>query len=130
VLPLVHDNTEVTMQHIFNKPSPHITLQDMYQLAKKTQTELEQEEVAGVVITHGTDTLEETAFFLHLTIQSKKPVVITGAMRSHNEVGADGPRNLIQAIRVASHPSAQNRGTLVVFNDEIHSASAVTKIHT
>lgn len=130
ILSLVQSPVQVEMQHFLEKASPQITLNDMYQLAQKTQHELEKECVTGVVITHGTDTLEETAFFLHLTIPSKKPVVITGAMRSHNELGADGPRNLIQAIRVASHPSAQHRGTLVVFNDEIHSAHAVTKVHT
>ena len=130
ILTSVQSSIEVEMLHYLDKPSPHITLQDMYHLSLKTQNILEQETVAGVVITHGTDTLEETAFFLHLTVQSKKPVIFTGAMRSHNELSADGPRNLIQAIRVAIHPSAQNRGTLVVFNDEIHSANAVTKIHT
>lgn len=130
ILPFVQTPIQVDMDHFLDKPSPHITLQDMYQLALRVQRELEQETVAGVVITHGTDTLEETAYFLHLTIASYKPVVMTGAMRSHNELGADGPRNLVQAIRVACNPAARNRGTLIVFNDEIHSAEAVTKVHT
>lgn len=130
ILPQVQSLADIQMKHILKKPSPHITLFDMYQLAQQVNFELRQPDVSGVVITHGTDTLEETAFFLHLTVDSSKPVVITGAMRSHNEFGADGLRNLVQSIRVASHPHAQGRGTLVVFHDEIHSAAHVTKIHT
>ena len=130
ILSLVQTPVQVTMHHFLEKPSPHITLPDMYRLALRVQSELKQDSVTGVVITHGTDTLEETAYFLHLTIDSHKPVVLTGAMRSHNELGADGPRNLVQSIRVASDPNAQHRGTLIVFNDEIHSAEAVTKVHT
>lgn len=82
------------------------------------------------MITHGTDTLEETAFFLDLTVQVDVPVVLTGAMRSSNENGADGLRNFISAIRTAEEEQAKNKGVLVVFNDDIHTAIEVTKTHT
>lgn len=130
VIPTVASFAQVEMQHLLDKPSPHLTLQDLYQLAQQVTVQLERDDVAGIVITHGTDTLEETAYYLHLTIPSNKPVVITGAMRSHNEIGADGPRNILQAVRVASHSEAKNRGTLIVFHDEIHHAQTVTKVHT
>jgi L-asparaginase len=122
--------TTVEMHHLMEKASPQLTLDDLYTFATEITAALARDEVAGVVLTHGTDTLEETAYFLHLTIDSNKPVVVTGAMRSHNEAGADGPRNLQQAIRVAAEPAAQGRGTLVVFHDEIHCAATVSKIHT
>jgi L-asparaginase len=129
-LPLLSRYADVDMEHLFNMPSPHITPHEMYVIAKRIKEHLEQESVDGVVITHGTDTLEETAYFLDLVIQSQKPVVMTGAMRSLNELGADGPYNLVNAVRVAAHKQAQGFGTLVVFNDEIHTAKTVTKTHT
>ncbi|MFZ8123516.1 asparaginase, partial [Staphylococcus aureus] len=84
----------------------------------------------GFVITHGTDTLEETAFLLDLILGIEQPVVITGAMRSSNEIGSDGLYNYISAIRVASDEKARHKGVMVVFNDEIHTARNVTKTHT
>jgi L-asparaginase len=121
---------EIEMEHIFNLPSPHITPNEMYILAKRIEEVLNQPETDGVVVTHGTDILEETAYYLHLTVPNEKPIVVTGAMRSLDELGADGPYNLRNAIRVAAHPRAGKMGTLVVFNDDIHSAEAVTKAHT
>ena len=84
----------------------------------------------GCVITHGTDTLEETAYLLDLTIDISQPIVITGAMRSSNEIGSDGLYNFISAIRVATSLEASDKGVMVVFNDEIHTARNVTKTHT
>lgn len=110
------------------KPSPHMTLTDMQQLRELIISK--SDEYDGFVITHGTDTLEETAYFLDLTLQISSPVVITGAMRSSNEIGSDGLYNYISAIRVAKEPMSENRGTLVVFNDEVHAARYVTKTHT
>jgi L-asparaginase len=128
-LPLLNRHARVEMEHLFNKPSPHITPSDMYDIAIEVKKRLDNG-YDGVVITHGTDTLEETSYFLDLVIESKKPVVVTGAMRSQNELGADGPYNLVNSVRTAAHDGARGLGTLVVFNDEIHQAKTVTKTHT
>jgi L-asparaginase len=84
--------------------------------------------LAGVIVTHGTDTMEETAYFLHLTVKDERPVVITGAMRGPNAVSADGPANAISAARVATSPAARGKGVLVVLNDEVFSARDVRKM--
>jgi L-asparaginase len=128
--PLLKQYAEIEMIDLFNVPSPYMTPDMMRELSKVVDSWLNREEISGIVITHGTDTLEETAYFLDLTVQSDKPVVVTGAMRSSNELGADGPVNLIQSVRVAANENSYGRGTLVVFNDEIHSARDVTKTHT
>lgn len=84
-------------------------------------------ELAGVIVTHGTDTMEETAYFLHLTVRHARPVVMVGSMRNSSAVSADGPANLLSAVRVVRHPDAGGMGVLVVLNDEIHSARDVRK---
>lgn len=84
----------------------------------------------GFVVTHGTDTLEETAYFLDLTLDIEQPVIVTGAMRSFNEIGSDGLYNYISSLRTAKEPASCRRGVLVVFNDEIHTARNATKTHT
>ena len=99
-------------------------------ILKKLIENYHEKEIDGVVITHGTDTLEETAYFLDLTLQTNIPIIVTGAMRSTNEVGFDGLYNLISSIKVASSEEAKNKGVLVVLNDEIHTAINVTKTHT
>ncbi|MDV4148574.1 asparaginase, partial [Enterococcus faecalis] len=88
------------------------------------------EPIDGVVITHGTDTLEETAYFLDITLEKKIPIVLTGAMRSSNEIGSDGLYNFISAIWTACSDESYDKGVLVVMNDEIHTARYVTKTHT
>jgi L-asparaginase len=112
------------------KPSPSITPSDMFELAKLTNSLLEEPRVDGVVITHGTDTLEETAYFLDLYLASSKPVVFTGSMRSFSELGFDGLSNLVSSILVASNDQSKNKGVLVCLNDEVNTASEVTKSHT
>ena len=87
-------------------------------------------DVDGVAITHGTDTMEETAYFLNLVVKSDKPVILTGSMRPSTSLGADGPLNIYNAVGVASDPRAKGRGVLVVANDDIHDARAMTKRHT
>ena len=128
--PFLAEHGNVEMDHFINIPSPHMTPEIMHQLTLHTNKYLENEDVTGVVITHGTDTLEETAYLLDLYLTSEKPVVVTGAMRSSNELGADGPLNLVNAVRVAKDPLSRGKGVLVVFNDEIHAARYVTKTHT
>lgn len=117
--------------HLFSmKPSPSITPDDMLQIGQLIDQYLTDDDYVGAVVTHGTDTLEETAFFLDLYIKTKKPVVVTGSMRNFSELGYDGFSNLLSAILVASSPNSYNRGCLVVLNDEINSALEVTKTHT
>lgn len=112
------------------KPSPSITPSDMFELAKLTNSLLDEPRIDGVVITHGTDTLEETAYFLDLYLASSKPVVFTGSMRSFSELGFDGLSNLVSSILVASNNHSRDKGVLVCLNDEINTASEVTKSHT
>lgn len=120
---------KLSQEAIFNYPSPYITPLDMLRLKERIE-ELVSTGTAGVVITHGTDTLEETAYFLDTTIGDLVPIAITGAMRSSNDIGSDGLYNFLNAIKVAADPKSRGNGTLVVMNDEIHSARYVTKTHT
>jgi L-asparaginase len=99
-------------------------------LARRAQRSLDQADVAGVVVTHGTDTLEETAYFLNLVLRGSKPVVLVGAMRPATSMSSDGPMNLYNAVATAAHPDAWGRGVLVVANDEIHHAREVAKTNT
>lgn len=125
----IPEDVSLTVEEMFNLPSPHITHTHMLLLKQRIQ-KAKKEGYFGVVITHGTDTLEETAFFLDTTIGDLLPIIITGAMRSSNELGSDGLYNFESAIRVASCETALEKGVLVVMNDEIHSARYVTKTHT
>ncbi len=99
-------------------------------LAQRVAALCARDDVDGVVVTHGTDTMEESAYFLHLTVQSTKPVVLTGSMRPGTALAADGPANLLHAVAVAAHASSRERGALVVMNEEIHSARDVAKVNT
>ncbi|OFI48291.1 L-asparaginase [Floricoccus tropicus] len=124
------DNVNLIVEDFFNLPSPQVTLEDMLELKRRIKKAFSDENIDGVVITHGTDTLEETAYFLDSTIERGKPIVVTGAMRSSNEIASDGTYNFLTSIRVAADDNSANRGVLVVMNDEIHSARFVTKTHT
>ena len=110
--------------------SQDMSFEIMINLSCRINALLTKKEIDGIVVTHGTDTMEETAFFLNLTIQSRKPVVMTGAMRPSTAVSADGPLNLYNAIAVAADPRAREMGVIVVMNDRIHGAHSLTKTNT
>ena len=122
------EGIQVHTLDFFNLPSPHIKPKHMLALYQKIKEEAANYD--GVVITHGTDTLEETAYFLDTMEVPHMPIVLTGAMRSSNELGSDGVYNYLSALRVASDDKATDKGVLVVMNDEIHAAKYVTKTHT
>mgnify|MGYP002738459345 CR=1 FL=1 len=126
---LMPKNVDVIVEEIFNLPSPHITPKEMLVLKNRIE-KAQEEQFDGVVITHGTDTLEETAYFLDISFEKKIAVVLTGAMRSSNELGSDGLYNYVQAIITASDDKSKEQGVLVVMNDEIHAGRFVTKTHT
>jgi L-asparaginase len=111
-------------------PSPSITPDLMLSLSNLIKQYLTRDDVLGVVVVHGTDTLEETAFFLDVIIDSPKPIVVTGSMKSSSELGYDGINNLVSSILVAKSPKSLNKGTLVVMNDSINAASEVSKTNT
>lgn len=117
-------------KQLFHLPSPHMTLDHMLVLTQYIEKQMATAKYNGIVITHGTDTLEETAFFVDLTVNASIPIIFTGAMRPSNKIGSDALYNLFCALRVASDPKSAYRGVLVVMNDEIHTAQHVTKTST
>jgi L-asparaginase len=121
---------EIRVEEFANLPSAQFTLEQIWNLSRRAAALAADDAVDGVVITHGTDTLEESAYLCDITIDSPKPIVFTGAMRTASEIGYDGMANLAAAVRVAASDDARGLGVLVVFNDEIHAACDVTKTHT
>jgi L-asparaginase len=128
-IPAVGDVAQVELAELVQIPGAYMTLDVMRQMSERAQQALGRPEVDGLVVTHGTDTLEESAYLLHLTVGSEKPVVFTGAMRNASQIGFDGYRNLFDAIRVAASDASRGLGALVVLNEEVHSARWVTKTH-
>lgn len=124
--PDVGEYADVTVEEVARSPGFDVDLETM--AAVRERAAAVAEEAAGVVVTHGTDTLEETAAFLDLTL-SGVPAVVTGAQRRPDEPGADGPANLLAAVRAAAHPRIEG-GAYVAFNDELHAGRDVTKAHT
>jgi L-asparaginase len=127
-IPDVARYARVETEQVANLPSSALTFADWLRLARRIQESFGRDTgLAGAVVTCGTDTLEELAYFLHLTIRDERPVVVVGAMRRPGLPGAEGPANLLAAVRVAADPGARRRGVMVVLNDEINSAREVTK---
>jgi L-asparaginase len=130
-VPDVHQYARVKVEQIANVGSPDITIEHWMMLAKRiNRIFAEDHEVAGVVVTHGTNTLEETAYFLNLTVKSDRPVVVVGSMRPATAISADGPLNLLNAIRAAASSESRGKGVLIVMNDEINAARDATKTNT
>jgi L-asparaginase len=130
-VPEVNAFATVTHEQFRNVGSGDIGSTDILALAKRIQTVLtEQPEIDGFVVTHGTGTLEQTAYFLHLTVRTDKPIVVVGAMRPWSAFGTDAHLNLVNAIRVAAFSESRSKGALVVLNDEINSAREATKTDT
>lgn len=121
---------EVRGEQVAQIASESMTNEVWLKLAKRVNALLAQKDVDGIVITHGTDTIEETAYFLNLTVKSKKPVVIVGAMRPSTAISADGPINLYNAVILAGSKESQGKGVLVSLNDQINGAREVTKTNT
>ena len=121
---------QVKGEQVFQIASENMSNEHWLTLAKRVNVLLAQPDVDGIVITHGTDTLEETAYFLDLVVKSKKPVVLVGAMRPGTALSADGPINLYNAVLLAASPDAAGKGVLVAMADQIHSARDVSKTNT
>lgn len=128
-VPQIGEVADVVTADVKRVPSRAISPADMCSLAHEVRARVE-EGCEGVVVTHGTDTMEETAYALALQLDVDVPVVLTGAMRTSHEAGADGPANLLAAFRVATTPEAAALGPVIVMHDEIHAARWATKVHT
>lgn len=129
-VPAIKDVADVSGEQIVKISSNNMNTETLLKLAKRVNELLKDPEVSGIVITHGTDTLEETAYFLNLLTKSDKPVVLVGAMRPATAISADGPMNLLNAVKVAASPEAKEKGVMIVMNDTINGARDVTKTNT
>lgn len=129
-VPDINKMATIKGEQISNIGSQEMTNKVWLKLAKRVNELLKKDDVDAVIITHGTDTMEATSYFLNLTVKSEKPIVFVGAMRSGSSMSADGPMNLYNAVSVATNKETAGKGVVVVMNDEIHSSREVTKTHT
>jgi L-asparaginase len=121
---------EIEVEDFSRLPGPHVTPEQMWRLARRAAAWLERPDVDGLVVTHGTDTLEESAFFIDLVLTSEKPVVLLGAMRPASDAEWDGPANIAAAVRLAAAPGARGRGALIVFAGTVLAAREARKLHS
>ena len=129
-IPQAKELADITCYDFGKYPGPHMTPELMFKLSNTIKDLIKDNEHAGVVITHGTDTLEETAYLLDLTIKTEIPIVLIGSMKNSSEPDWDGPRNLLDAIHVCLNEDCRNLGVLVCLNGEVNAASEVTKTYT
>lgn len=129
-VPQLKEVADVTGEQIASIGSQDMSDAVWLKLAKRVNELLAKRDVDGIAITHGTDTLEETSYFLHLVTKSDKPVVMTGSMRPSTAMSADGPLNIYNAVAIAADPGARGRGVLVTIDDDVHSAHDLVKKHT
>ncbi|MFS0755919.1 asparaginase [Noviherbaspirillum sp. 1P10PC] len=129
-VPDVAKYASIQVNNLSNVPSDYMDPARWIELTRAVQAALDKPGVAGVIVSHGTDTLEETAFWLDLTVKSAKPVVLIGAQRNASSSDFDGPRNLLNAVRIAVDQQSQQKGVMLAMNNQINSARYVTKTHT
>jgi len=129
-VPNITKLAKIKGEQVSNVGSQDMSFDILLALSKRIADLAKQNDVDGIVITHGTDTMEETAYFLNLVCKTDKPIVLVGSMRPSTAVSADGPLNLYNAVAVAADPNAKGRGVLLVMNDWIHSAQSLTKVST
>ncbi|MFH1197958.1 MAG: asparaginase [bacterium] len=129
-IPVASQLANISMYEFGMYPGPHMTPELILELAKKIKSFVLQNNVDGIIVTHGTDTLEETAYLIDLVVKTEKPIVVTGSMKTSSETNWDGPRNLIDAIHICNNENSCRMGVLVCLNGEINAASEVTKTHT
>ena len=129
-IPGISKYARVEVRNFSNVPSGYMDPVRWIGLTKEVTRALGRSEVAGVIISHGTDTLEETAYWLDLTVASEKPVVLVGAQRNASEPASDGPRNLLNAVRIVVHPQSRGKGAMVALNGQINAAREAVKTHT
>jgi L-asparaginase len=130
MVPGIGEVASIDLVEFSNLPSCHLTPGMMFELCHVIQNTLDRPDIDGAIVTHGTDALEETAYMADLWVHSEKPLVLTAAMRNNSEMGADGPRNVLAAVRVASCADTHSLGALVVFNGRILAARDTIKMHT
>jgi L-asparaginase len=130
MIPETKSLANIDIYNFGNFPGPHITPEIMLDLSQKISELISKDSVDAIIVTHGTDTLEETSYFLDLTIKTEKPIVVIGAMRTSTEPDWDGPKNLTDAIHICNSPNSIGMGVLVCLNGEINAASEVAKTHT
>lgn len=129
-VPALESVADVEVEEFSRLPGPHVTPDHMWRLARRAAAWLTRPDVDGLVITHGTDTIEETAYLLHLVLASDKPVVFVGSMRTISDPSWDGPGNLLAAVRVAASPASRGYGVMVVMDEQILPGREVRKVHT